>query len=217
MLSVVMKRGLALERREWAALVLVMCAMVSQSARADGLIIRPDRRWEVEVAAAALREAWDYNLTDEDAGALFATLFYHLTREWAVGVELAGIGVYQERVPSVGAGGFALVARWQRPLGAGSWFADAGGGLSYASGIVPERGTRFNYIAQSSVGISRPLTARTSLTTALAWLHLSNNGLAGRARNPDIQAVGVRVGVSVLLARAVTGRARSDRAQPRPD
>jgi len=73
--------------------------------------------------------------------------------------------------------------------------------LSYGSGIVPERGTRFNYIAQSSVGISRPLRTGLSMTAALMWLHLSNNGLANRARNPDIQAVGVRVGVSIPLSR----------------
>ena len=175
--------------------------MVSQSMSADGSMTRMDKRWVIETGGAALREAWDYNLSDEDVGAGFATLLYRLARNWALGVEVAGIGVHQERVPSVAVGGFALVTRWQRPLGAGSWFADVGAGLSYGSGIVPERGTRFNYIARSSVGLSRPVSARTSLSAALMWLHLSNNGVAGRARNPDIQAIGVRVGVSVLLSR----------------
>jgi hypothetical protein len=201
MLSAVVDWRLRLRRRHRVALVATMCAMVAQSAGADGLIPTPDKRWSLEIGAAALREAWDYNLSDEDVGAVLATFFYRLSRDWAFGVEFAGIGVHQERVPSVGMGGFALVTRWQRPLGAGSWFAEAGAGLSYGSGIVPDRGTRFNYMAQSSVGISRPLRAGRSLTAALMWLHLSNNGLAGRARNPDIQALGVRVGVSIALSR----------------
>ena len=183
-----------------------MCAMVPQSMSADVLITRTDKRWVFEIGGAALREAWDYNLSDEDVGALFATLLYRHARHWAFGVEVAAIGVHQERVPSVGVGGFTLVTRWQRPVGAGSWFADVGVGLSYATGIVPERGTRFNYVAQSSVGLSRPVGARTSLSAALTWLHLSNNGLRGRSRNPDIQALGVRVGVSVPLSRDPSAR-----------
>jgi hypothetical protein len=73
--------------------------------------------------------------------------------------------------------------------------------MALDAGTVPDRGARFNYLGQSSVGITRPVSARTSLTAALMWLHVSNNGLAGRARNPDIQALGVRVGVSVQLSR----------------
>jgi hypothetical protein len=201
MLSAVVGWLLRWRHRHRVALVATLCAMVAQSARAEGSIAPGDTRWALEIGGAALREAWDYNLSDEDVGAVLATLFYRLSRDWALGVEFAGIGVHQERVPSVGVGGFALMARWQRPLGAGSWFADAGAGLSYGSGIVPERGTRFNYIAQSSVGISRPLRTGLRMTAALMWLHLSNNGLASRARNPDIQALGVRVGVSIPLSR----------------
>ena len=161
----------------------------------------PGRRRTLDISGGVLREAWDYNLSDEDLGGIWATLFYPVSRHWAFGVEIAGIGVHQERVPSVAIGAFALVARWQRPLGGGSWFADTGAGLSYGSGIVPERGTQFNYVAHASVGILRPLRAGRSVTAALLWLHLSNNGLAGRSRNPDIQAVGVRVGVSLPLSR----------------
>jgi hypothetical protein len=29
----------------------------------------------------------------------------------------------------------------------------------------------------------------------ITWVHVSNNGLAGRDRNPDIEAVGPRFGI----------------------
>ena len=167
------------------------------------IVIHPSKvsadGWVGEMNAAVLREAWDYNIRDEDAAMVTGGLFYRWSRHWATGIELAAIGVHQEQVPSVVAGGFSLIVRWQRTCGRGRCFADAGGGLSYASDQVPEDGTRFNYLAQSAVGVSRPWSERAQLTYALVWLHISNNGLAGRSRNPDIQALGARVGVSVAL------------------
>ena len=35
------------------------------------------------------------------------------------------------------------------------------------------------------------------LLGAVKWIHVSNNGLAGRHRNPDIEAVGAQVGLLI--------------------
>jgi hypothetical protein len=105
--------------------------------------------------------------------------------------------VHQERVPNaVVAGGSALV-RWQRPYRGLVYFATAGGGYSYASSVVPERGTRANYLAQSGGGVMVPTSSNAMLAFEVLWLHLSNNGLAGRDSNPDIQAIGLRFGIAM--------------------
>ena len=153
----------------------------------------------VEFAGGAFREAWDYNLSDEDLASAAVVAFRPAHRNVSLGVGFLALGVHQERVPSTFASGITVHVRWHRDVGAATYFGDVSGGLSYAAGVVPQRGTRFNYIAQAEVGRARALTPRTALVTALAWLHLSNNGLAGRARNPDVQAFGIRVGVARRL------------------
>jgi hypothetical protein len=36
---------------------------------------------------------------------------------------------------------------------------------------------------------------RTQLLVGLRWVHVSNNGIAGRQRNPDIEALGPQLGL----------------------
>jgi hypothetical protein len=70
-------------------------------------------------------------------------------------------------------------------------------GLSDADTSIPPRGTRFNYLALGGLGTTIRLRPGVHLLTGLKWVHASNNGLAGRDRNPDIEAVGPHA--SVLL------------------
>ncbi len=37
------------------------------------------------------------------------------------------------------------------------------------------------------------------LLVGLRWIHVSNNGLAGSSRNPDIEAIGPQVGFSIAF------------------
>jgi hypothetical protein len=37
----------------------------------------------------------------------------------------------------------------------------------------------------------------THLLAGLRWIHVSNNGLAGRDRNPDIEAIGPQMGILI--------------------
>jgi hypothetical protein len=88
-----------------------------------------------------------------------------------------------------------MMVRWS-PLrwGRASVFFEGGGGASYASDEVPNLGTRFNLVSQTGVGVSHPVNTRVEFIGALRWLHVSNNSLDGRLRNPDIQALGLYVG-----------------------
>ena len=72
-------------------------------------------------------------------------------------------------------------------------------GISEADTIVPPRGTHFNYLALGGAGITVRVAPGVHLLTGLKWVHVSDGGLAGRSRNPDIEAVGVVVGSLVAF------------------
>jgi hypothetical protein len=78
-------------------------------------------------------------------------------------------------------------------------FADGGLGASYATAIVPRRGTRFNYLVQGGLGIAIHLGPQVGAMVSLRWFHLSNGSLNGSSHNPDIQALGGRVGMFVTF------------------
>jgi len=75
----------------------------------------------------------------------------------------------------------------------GFWEVEVG--ISKSDAFTPPGGTRFNYVAQGGAGVTRRLSSTTYLLAGLKWMHLSNNSLAGRGRNPDIEAVGPHVAV----------------------
>jgi len=68
-------------------------------------------------------------------------------------------------------------------------------GVSKSDAFTPPGGTRCNSLALGATGVTRRLSRDTHLLAGLKWVHVSNNGLAGRERNPDIEAIGPRVGV----------------------
>jgi hypothetical protein len=180
------------------AVVVLMGMMPHPAAASDQPGATPASgvvRWSFDVTGAAYHEAWDYNGSDEDLYGVDAGILRRISRHWSVGAAGHVLGVNQDTVPNAVVSGTSLVIRWQRSHERLSLFVDGEGGASYATSIVPARGTRFNYIAILSVGIVRPLTSRTTLLASGAWLHLSNNSLAGPSRNPDIEALGIRVGI----------------------
>jgi hypothetical protein len=76
-------------------------------------------------------------------------------------------------------------------------YIEGDAGLSDAAIAAPPRGTRFNYLAMGSGGVLVRLSPRVHALAALQWIHVSNNSLKGPGRNPDIEAVGPRVGFVV--------------------
>ena len=155
-------------------------------------------RWHVEVTGGFFLEAWDLNLYKEQLLGGAITLSRHMTPNWTLGVETSLLRVNQEPIGDVFLPALSLMLRWSAfRVGETSVFLEGGGGASYASNEVPNRGTRFNLIFQSGAGIVRPLSPRIALVGGLRWLHLSNNSLDGRDHNPDIQALGLYVGWQV--------------------
>ena len=64
---------------------------------------------------------------------------------------------------------------------------------------IPPRGTRFNYFIRSGIGIVWRAPNGLQLLGGVRWVHISNYGLAGRDRNPDIQALGISAGLVMDL------------------
>lgn len=189
--------------------VLLLVLPVSVSAQTDdaaadqgaqigslGPALTPSpNRWRLEMTGGFFREAWDMNSSREHLVGASVGVTRQLSPAWNVSVETHLLHVNQ--MPEVDAflPAATLVFRW-RPYRTGttSLFVEGGGGVSYASNEIPDNGTRFNYVSQTGVGMTRALNARIDLVGGLRWLHVSNNSLVSHSRNPDIQAVGLYLG-----------------------
>jgi hypothetical protein len=155
------------------------------------------RGWHLELAAQGGIETWNYNANHEEMVGSYAGLTYGLGK----GVVLtAGSPLY--RVWQRGVDGYMLGLTWGARgrlyrRGGVSLFWEVEVGLSESDTIVPPRGTRFNFLLFGSGGATIQLRDRVHLLAAMKWIHVSNNSLAGRDRNPDIEAVGPKIGVVV--------------------
>ena len=152
-------------------------------------------RWHLELTGGFFLEAWDLNLYTEQLMGGAISLSRQITPNWTLGVETSLLHVNQEPIGDVFLPALSLMLRWSAfRVGETSVFLEGGGGVSYASNEVPNRGTRLNLVSQTGVGLERRLSSRIGLVSGLRWLHVSNNSLDGRDHNPDIQALGLYIG-----------------------
>jgi hypothetical protein len=174
------------------ALAVMTCSPAAAAAQVDPFA---RRAWVLDLSATGLSEAWNYNESREelygvDLGMAYAArdgLVLHVGSMLAYtsqrGADAVIVGV-------VGGPRWAVFRRAGRSL-----TIELDVGVSRAELPVPPRGTRFNYVFRPTIGAVWPIGAGLIGTAGLTWLHLSNNGLAGRHRNPDVQAIGLRLGV----------------------
>lgn len=190
----------------FVTVVVAAAYLLGSSAYADDqavVVAQPTaapRPGAVEIAGERYREAWNYNLSDEDLSGGSATVWYPGGPRWSIGVETLVLWVTQERVPSTPLAGIVLLGRREFPRGRISYFVEGGCGGSYAARFAPAGGTRFNYIAGGAAGFIHQTAGPAQLVASFRFFHLSNGGLAGSDRNPDIEAFGVRIGVRLPLS-----------------
>jgi hypothetical protein len=183
-------------------LILATTSLVARTASAQPVPVQdPFARggWHLELAAQALLEAWNYNGNHEEVYGLVPGMTYGLGK----GVVITAAGPFSyisqrgtdaaQLAGTIGMRG--RIRRW----GAASFFWDWAVGVSQADTFVPPRGTRFNYVAQGGAGATIRLRPGYHALVGLRWIHYSNNGLAGRDRNPDIEAIGVHGGLLVAF------------------
>lgn len=153
------------------------------------------RSWCLELSTHSAFEAWNYNISHEEMYAIRAGLTYGLRD----GLALTAAGplyyVDQRGVDAwlIGATAGMRGRFLQRGRATAFWELEVG--VSEADTYTPPRGTRFNYLVMGGAGATIRIARGLHLLGALTWIHVSNNGLAGRHRNPDIEAAGPRLGL----------------------
>lgn len=200
-----MASTIAARRRSTARALLVLIALLVPAASgaqppgggaADDPFAR--RAWALELGAHAALETWNYNVSHEELLAQYVGLTYGLGK----GVTLK-VGSPLYRVWQRGTDAYLMGLTWGvrgRVLRRSRWslYWEFEVGFSEADTFVPPGGTRFNYLALGGGGAALRLRPGLHALAGLRWVHVSNNGLAGRSRNPDIEAVGPSV--SVLMS-----------------
>lgn len=153
----------------------------------------PARPWTIDVAGTVAREAWDFNGSVEWVSGGIGGIQRHVWRALQFRSEVMLLRIAQQG-DDAWLRGFTLGTR--AAWGGGSWrpVIDAAVGLSDSTHETPPGGTQLNYLALIGAGVERSV-GRWALTVTGRWWHASNNGREGRARNPDIQALGVVFGV----------------------
>jgi hypothetical protein len=148
------------------------------------------RGWHLELGGHWAPETWNYNRSREVMEGMRAGLTYGVGK----GITLLAAGPLYH-VSQRGVDGYLLGATFGvrgrvMRRSALSAYLEFEVGVSESDTFVPPGGTRFNYLALGGAGVTVRLRRGIHLVAGLKWVHVSNNSLAGRSRNPDIEAVG---------------------------
>lgn len=154
-------------------------------------------QWRAEFSAQAALEAWNYNPSHEEIYGLIQGISYGLKDGLTLIARQKLMYVSQRRNDSrVLALTVGLRNRmWRR--GRTSYFLQFDLGISDAAVASPPGGTRFNYVATGGGGAVISLNHRVATLLSLDVIHISNGGLAGPDRNPDIEAIGPSAGIII--------------------
>jgi hypothetical protein len=187
------------------ASVLALLAIVSADVRAQSMPQQESAsddsfargRWHAELVVQAALEAWNYNPSHEELYGLIQGVNYGLRNGLVLTMRQRLIYVSQRRNDSrvLGITGGLRGRIYRR--GRASAFLQFDLGVSDAAVAVPPRGTRFNYLALGGAGFTWHFGKRFDAITTLEVIHLSNAGIAGPDRNPDIEAIGPSAGLIV--------------------
>ena len=184
------------------AAFVVLLSLIAGEARAQATPSPPDDpfargRWRAEFLVEGALEAWNYNPSHEELFGLVQGVTYGLKDGLVLLVRQRLYYVSQRRNDSRALGiTSGLRARvYQR--GRASYFLQFDIGISDGAVALPPGGTRFNYLAIGGGGVTVRLNHRLQMIGALEVIHISNAGLAGPDRNPDIEAIGPTVGLTI--------------------
>ena len=145
----------------------------------------------VEFGAGGLGELWHLNGSREWLVGGSAGVWWSFRDGRALIVKFHATEVFQREPRAAFVNGFVPSLRWRlAELARMDVFAELGLGITWSDTRVPPRGTRFNYLAEAAVGVTRRVGRQTHAVVGLRLLHLSNNDREGTGRNPDIEAMG---------------------------
>jgi len=183
------------------AILLVLAAAGSAAAQAaapaDPGASFARGRWHFEFAGQAALEAWNYNGSHEEMYGLEQGLTYGVRDGLVLRMNQRFIYVSQRAEDGVVLGLTIGVRGRALQRGRTTVFLQGEVGISHTAVAAPQRGTRYNYLAIGGGGLMLRLNGRAHLVTALQLVHLSNGGLRGRSRNPDVEAIGLSLGLNL--------------------
>lgn len=168
-------------------------AVAAQAATAADPLSR--HSWQLEITGHGALEAWNYNANHEEMLGYFAGITYAIREGLALKVSSPLYYVWQRDTDGY-LFGLTLGVRGRlarKPRWSAFWEFEVG--VSEADTYVPPRGTRFNYLAIGGGGVTVRVRPGAHVLAGLRWVHVSNNSVAGRDRNPDIEAVGPTIGM----------------------
>ena len=153
------------------------------------------RGWHLELTGHGALEAWNYNGNHEEMVGEFAGFTYGIRDGLAIKVASPLYYVWQR-----GTDAYLFGLTWglrgrlvKKPRWSAFWEFEVG--VSESDTYVPPRGTRFNYLAIGGGGVTIRIRPGVHALGGLRWVHVSNNSLAGRDRNPDLEALGPTIGL----------------------
>jgi hypothetical protein len=152
----------------------------------------------LELAVAGLGELWSLNGGREWLAGGSAAAWWAFADGRSLIVQFHATAVFQAEPRNAFVHAVVPSVRWglaRRPRM--DVFAEFGAGVSWSDTRVPPRGTEFNYVAETGLGVARRIGRQTHAVAGVRLLHLSNNNRAGIGRNPDIEAIGGYAAVSV--------------------
>jgi hypothetical protein len=151
--------------------------------------------WHLDLTVHSAFEVANYNGNHEEMLAGFAGFTYGIREGLAVRVATPLYYVWQRGTDGYlfGVTGGLRGRLVKKPRWSVFWEFELG--VSEADTYVPPRGTRFNYLAIGGGGVTVRIRTGIHLLGGLRFVHLSNNSLAGRNRNPDIEALGPAIGL----------------------
>jgi hypothetical protein len=155
--------------------------------------------WHLQFAGHGAVETWNYNTSREVLWGAIPGFTYGLRDGLTLTATYPLYFVAQRGVDAWAIGTTIGVRGRIFRKGRTTVFWEFDVGASKADVFTPPRGTRFNYLALGGGGATVRLRAGVHVIGSLRWIHVSNNGLAGRHRNPDIEAVGPQVGLLVAF------------------
>lgn len=145
----------------------------------------------------AALEAWNYNPSHEELYGLTQGVSYGLRDGLVLVARQRLLYVSQRRNDSRVLGITSGLRQRLYRRGRATGFLQFELGVSDAAVALPPGGTRFNYLAIGGVGMIWQINRRVQAIAVLEVIHISNAGIAGRDRNPDIEAIGPSLGITI--------------------
>ncbi|HXG55558.1 MAG TPA: hypothetical protein VNJ03_09300 [Vicinamibacterales bacterium] len=175
--------------------VLLLWTAAPALAQSDPGDLFTKGEWHLELGAHGAVETWNYNISHENMFAGAPGVTYGLGKGTVFVVNTPLYYVDQRGIDAMFLGVTWGVRGRVYRRSRFSVYLEFEVGISKADVFTPPGGTRFNYLALGAAGLTTRLSSETHLLTGIKWVHVSNNSLAGRSRNPDIEAVGPHVAI----------------------